>query len=113
MLGDAHRAVSHGRYAGDLARGVRAVVLERMAGQLVLAGVCAAGLFTLPAALLGPGLLAVAASVAVFAVVALVVAIGWVVGRRRGSRWWRALSATVADTYSYCQQQQQRRRRKS
>lgn len=98
VLGDVHRAVSHGRYAGDLARGVRAVVLERMAGQLVLAGVCAVLLFTLPAALLGPGLLAVAASVAVFAVVALVVAVGWVVGRRRGSRWWRALSATVADT---------------
>jgi uncharacterized membrane protein YbhN (UPF0104 family) len=98
VLGDVHRALSHGRYAGDLARGVRAVVLERMAGQLVLAGVCTVLLFTLPAALLGPGLLAVAASVTVFAVVALVVAIGWVVGRRRRSRWWRALSATVADT---------------
>ncbi len=98
VLGDVHRAVSHGRYAGDLPRGVRAVVLERMAGQVVLAGICAAGLFALPAALLGPGLLAVAASVAVFAMVALVVAVGWVVGRRRGSRWWRALAATVADT---------------
>lgn len=98
VLGDVHRAVSHGRYAGDLARGVRAVVLERMAGQVVLAGVCALLLFTLPAALLGPGLLAVAASVAVFALVALGVAVGWVAGRRRGSRWWRALSATVADT---------------
>lgn len=98
LLGDVHRAVSHGRYAGDLARGVRAVVLERMAGQVVLAGTCAVLLFALPAALLGPGLLAVAASVAVFAVAALVVAAGWVIGRRRGSRWWRALSATVADT---------------
>ncbi len=98
VLGDVHRAVSHGRYAGDLPRGVRAVVLERMAGQAVLAGTCAVLLFTLPAALLGPGLLAVAASVAVFALAALVVAIGWVVGRRRGSRWWRVLSVTVADT---------------
>ena len=98
VLGDVHRAVSHGRYAGDLPRGVRAVVLERMAGQVVLAGTCTVLLFALPAALLGPGLLAVAASVAVFALVALVVAAGWVIGRRRGSRWWRALAATVADT---------------
>ncbi len=36
VLGDVHRAVRHGRSAGDLGRGVRAVVLERTAGQLVL-----------------------------------------------------------------------------
>ncbi|MFE3646622.1 lysylphosphatidylglycerol synthase transmembrane domain-containing protein [Streptomyces sp. NPDC059152] len=36
VLGDVHRAVRHGRAAGDVARGVRAVVLERAAGQLVL-----------------------------------------------------------------------------
>ncbi|GHC81795.1 hypothetical protein GCM10007079_22130 [Nocardiopsis terrae] len=98
VLGDVHRAVSHGRYAGDLARGVRAVVLERVAGQVVLAATCTVLLFALPAALLGPGLLAVAASVGVLAVVAGAVGIGWVVGRRRRSRWWRALAATVADT---------------
>ncbi|WP_232376756.1 lysylphosphatidylglycerol synthase domain-containing protein [Amycolatopsis aidingensis] len=41
MLGDVHRAVRHGRQEGDLGLGVRAVVLERAAGQvvLVLAGV--------------------------------------------------------------------------
>ncbi|CAL9610148.1 hypothetical protein SUDANB96_05636 [Streptomyces sp. enrichment culture] len=37
VLGDVHRAVRHGRSAGDLGRGVRAVVLERTAGQAVLA----------------------------------------------------------------------------
>lgn len=36
VLGDVHRAVDHGHRNGDLARGVRAVVLERVAGQLVL-----------------------------------------------------------------------------
>ncbi|ARF54033.1 lysylphosphatidylglycerol synthase transmembrane domain-containing protein [Streptomyces gilvosporeus] len=36
VLGDVHRAVRHGRSAGDLGRGVRAVVLERTAGQVVL-----------------------------------------------------------------------------
>nr|WP_243762612.1 lysylphosphatidylglycerol synthase transmembrane domain-containing protein [Streptomyces sp. Tu 3180] len=40
VLGDVHRAVRHGRSTGDLGRGVRAVVLERTAGQLAL---CAAG----------------------------------------------------------------------
>lgn len=36
VLGDVHRAVNHGRQAGDVGRGVRAVVLERVAGLLVL-----------------------------------------------------------------------------
>ncbi|MCO1575646.1 flippase-like domain-containing protein [Crossiella sp. SN42] len=36
VLGDVHRAVSHGKESGDLGRGVRAVVFERFAGQVVL-----------------------------------------------------------------------------
>lgn len=36
VFGDVHRAVRHGQDAGDLGRGVRAVVLERTAGQLAL-----------------------------------------------------------------------------
>ncbi|MBC6451202.1 flippase-like domain-containing protein [Actinokineospora sp. HBU206404] len=36
VLGDVHRAVSHGQRAGDLGRGIRAVVFERFAGQVVL-----------------------------------------------------------------------------
>nr|WP_081241023.1 lysylphosphatidylglycerol synthase transmembrane domain-containing protein [Streptomyces viridosporus] len=36
VLGDVHRAVRHGQSTGDLGRGVRAVVLERTAGQLAL-----------------------------------------------------------------------------
>jgi len=35
VLGDVDRGVRHGRDSGDLARGVRAVVWERLAGQLV------------------------------------------------------------------------------
>ncbi|WBB68057.1 lysylphosphatidylglycerol synthase transmembrane domain-containing protein [Micromonospora sp. WMMD812] len=35
VLGDVHRAVRHGRDAGDVGRGVRAVVWERTAGQVV------------------------------------------------------------------------------
>lgn len=37
ILGDVHRAVRHGQSAGDMGRAVRAVVLERVAGQLALA----------------------------------------------------------------------------
>ncbi|MFD7652820.1 lysylphosphatidylglycerol synthase domain-containing protein [Actinosynnema sp. NPDC059797] len=37
VLGDLHRAVGHGRRVGDVGRGVRAVLVERVAGQAVLA----------------------------------------------------------------------------
>ncbi|ELS58084.1 hypothetical protein STVIR_1082 [Streptomyces viridochromogenes Tue57] len=47
VLGDVHRAVRHGQSAGDLGRGVRAVVLERTAGQVVLALVGAGVLLTM------------------------------------------------------------------
>jgi uncharacterized membrane protein YbhN (UPF0104 family) len=35
VLGDVHRAVRHGRDVGDVGRGIRAVVWERTAGQVV------------------------------------------------------------------------------
>jgi uncharacterized membrane protein YbhN (UPF0104 family) len=49
VLGDAHRAVRHGRRAGDLGRGVRAVVLERVGGQVVLVAAGAVALLADPA----------------------------------------------------------------
>ncbi|MGM0358274.1 lysylphosphatidylglycerol synthase transmembrane domain-containing protein, partial [Streptomyces sp. ECR3] len=73
VLGDVHRAVRHGRDSGDLGRGVRAVVMERTAGQLALvaAGVPVLLLLDSPVlhrtrhalAVLGPVLLGVAAVV--------------------------------------------------
>ncbi|WP_433275573.1 lysylphosphatidylglycerol synthase transmembrane domain-containing protein [Pseudonocardia xinjiangensis] len=36
VLGDVHRAVNHGRRSGDVGRGVRAVVFERVVGLVVL-----------------------------------------------------------------------------
>ncbi|WP_435798309.1 lysylphosphatidylglycerol synthase transmembrane domain-containing protein [Streptomyces antibioticus] len=48
ILGDVHRAVRHGQSAGDVGRGVRAVVLERTAGQIALAVAGAGVLLTLP-----------------------------------------------------------------
>jgi uncharacterized membrane protein YbhN (UPF0104 family) len=84
MLGDLHRAVGHGRRTGDVGRGVRAVVLERLVGLVVLVGVAAVVLAAEPA-LLGvlaevvPG----AGWVGVGALVALPV-LGWLLrGRLR------------------------------
>ncbi|MFJ9814843.1 lysylphosphatidylglycerol synthase transmembrane domain-containing protein [Streptomyces sp. NPDC101151] len=48
VLGDVHRAVRHGQSAGDLRRGVKAVVLERVAGQIALTVFGAVALLTLP-----------------------------------------------------------------
>jgi uncharacterized membrane protein YbhN (UPF0104 family) len=48
VLGDVHRAVNHGRQSGDLGRGVRAVVFERFAGQVVLIAIGVGVLFTQP-----------------------------------------------------------------
>ncbi|TQM15033.1 uncharacterized membrane protein YbhN (UPF0104 family) [Pseudonocardia kunmingensis] len=52
VLGDVHRALGHGRRAGDVGRGVRAVALERLVGLLVLV-VVAAGVLAAQPALLG------------------------------------------------------------
>jgi glycosyltransferase 2 family protein len=51
VLGDVHRAVHRGREAGDVGRGARAVVLDRMAGLVVLAVVAVAMLLARPALL--------------------------------------------------------------
>jgi uncharacterized membrane protein YbhN (UPF0104 family) len=48
VLGDVHRAVSHGRDVGDVGRGIRAVVWERTAGQVVQLALAVAVLFALP-----------------------------------------------------------------
>jgi uncharacterized membrane protein YbhN (UPF0104 family) len=51
VLGDVHRGLRHGIDAGDLGRGVRAVVWERSAGQLVQAVIAAGALLFLPSPL--------------------------------------------------------------
>lgn len=48
VLGDVHRAVGHGRRVGRVGAGVRAVLLERLAGQLVLVAVAVAVLAARP-----------------------------------------------------------------
>jgi uncharacterized membrane protein YbhN (UPF0104 family) len=48
VVGDVHRGVSHGRDTGDVGGGVRAVVWERSAGQVVQIAITVAVLVLLP-----------------------------------------------------------------
>jgi uncharacterized membrane protein YbhN (UPF0104 family) len=94
ILGDVHRAVTHGRRAGDVARGVRAVAWERLCGQVIQAVVTVVVLLTLPSPV-RPALPYVLAGVAgVAGCAALVVGVA---ARRDGSRPTRAARAVAAD----------------
>ncbi len=76
VLGDVHRAVRHGQSAGDLGRGVRAVVLERVAGQVALTGVGVAVLLTMPSPVLaGARRLAPLVALALLGALAVVLAL--------------------------------------
>ncbi|MGH3458925.1 lysylphosphatidylglycerol synthase transmembrane domain-containing protein [Aeromicrobium sp.] len=48
IVGDVHRGVRHGRDAGDAGRGLRAVVWERLAGQVVQVAIAIVVLLLLP-----------------------------------------------------------------
>ncbi|MGC5051628.1 lysylphosphatidylglycerol synthase domain-containing protein [Micromonospora sp. DT48] len=94
ILGDVHRAVRHGRDVGDVGRGIRAVVWERTAGQVVLVAVAAVLLFAFPSPV--RPFLPVATAVAV-AVLVAVVAAARLLPRSGASRWARALGTAVSD----------------
>jgi uncharacterized membrane protein YbhN (UPF0104 family) len=94
VLGDVHRAVVHGRRAGDVALGVRAVAWERLCGQVIQAVVTAVVLLTLPSPV-RPALPYVLAGIAGAAgCAALVVRAA---ARRGRSRLTRAARAVAAD----------------
>jgi uncharacterized membrane protein YbhN (UPF0104 family) len=94
VLGDVHRGVTHGRRAGDVARGLRAVAWERLYGQVIQAVLTAGVLLTLPSPVRPalPYLLAAVAGVAGCA--ALVVRCA---ARRGGSRLARTAQAVSDD----------------
>lgn len=105
VLGDVHRGVRHGQSAGDVGRGVRTVVLERVAGQVVLAAVGVALLLTQPSLALDKfGRLADRTATAPGALSALLVVSGLVIvgavrlsGKQSTSRWHRAVRDTLAE----------------
>jgi uncharacterized membrane protein YbhN (UPF0104 family) len=94
VLGDVNRAVTHGRQAGDVARGLRAVGWERLWGQVVQAVVTVVVLLTLPSPV-RPALPYVLAGVAGLAGCAALVVRG--AARRGRSRLARAARAVSAD----------------
>nr|BFE66655.1 hypothetical protein GCM10020063_111810 [Dactylosporangium thailandense] len=91
VLGDVDRAVGHGREDGDVGRGIRAVVWERTAGQVVQLTLAVGLLWALPSPVrpLMPRIAAVAAGLA------LVVAVLALVAGRRGPQWWRRAVRTA------------------
>ena len=94
VLGDVHRAVTHGRRAGDVGRGLRAVAWERLCGQVIQAVVTVVVLVTLPSPV-RPALPYVLAGVAGIAGCAALVVLG--AARRGRSRLTRAARAVSAD----------------
>jgi uncharacterized membrane protein YbhN (UPF0104 family) len=94
VLGDVHRAVTHGRRAGDVARGVRAVGWERLWGQVIQAVVTAVVLLTLPSPV-RPALPYVLAGIAGVAGCAALIMCA--AARRGRSRLTRAARTVVAD----------------
>jgi len=97
VLGDVHRAVTHGRRAGDVARGMRAVAWERLCGQVIQAVVTVVVLLTLPSPVRPalPYVLAGVAGVAGVAGCAALIVRG--AARRGRSRLTHAARAVAAD----------------
>jgi hypothetical protein len=97
VMGDLHRAVTHGRHAGDVAAGLRAVAWERLCGQIIQAVVTAVLLLTLPSPV-RPALPYILAGVAGVAGCAVLVVRG--AARRGRSRLARAARAVAEDLRS-------------
>ncbi|MDQ2750793.1 MAG: lysylphosphatidylglycerol synthase domain-containing protein [Pseudonocardiales bacterium] len=97
VLGDVHRGVSHGRGAGDLGRGLRAVAWERCAGQVVQAVLTLTALLLL-ASPVRSSMPAATAAVAAGAIVAVTLARSLPrVGQSRRARTLRAAAADIRD----------------
>jgi glycosyltransferase 2 family protein len=94
VLGDAHRAVRRGRDIGDVGHGVRGVVWERTAGQVVQVALTVVVLAALPSPVASSMPVVVAAVVAVTLAVVL---LGRILPRRRAPVLGRTARAAVTD----------------
>jgi uncharacterized membrane protein YbhN (UPF0104 family) len=94
VLGDVHRAVDHGRDVGDVSRGIRAVVWERVSGQVVqfAMSIVILAVFPSPVQRYVPTVTALAVAVALVAVL-----LAWKLPQGGASRWARGLRTAVAD----------------
>lgn len=93
VLGDLHRAMVHGRSAGNVGGGLRAVGWERLAGQLVQAALAMLALLMLPS----PARAAMPAVLAAAALIAGVLALAGLLPAGGRSRWARAVRAAGSD----------------
>jgi uncharacterized membrane protein YbhN (UPF0104 family) len=94
VLGDVHRGVRHGREAGDLGRGLRAVLWERSAGQVVQVCVTVAVLATFPSPV--RQVLRISLPVLALSVLAAVLVVPVLI-RHGSSRWARARHTAASD----------------
>jgi glycosyltransferase 2 family protein len=94
VVGDVHRATRHGRDVGDLGRGIRAVVWERTAGQVVQVCLALMVLSAVPSPV-RPRLPAVLAGVAAVGLCGVLML--RVLPVDRPARWARALRTAGAD----------------
>jgi uncharacterized membrane protein YbhN (UPF0104 family) len=97
VVGDVHRAVTHGRQAGDVVRGLRAVAWERLCGQVVQAAMTVVVLLILPSPFRRPLPYVLVGLVAVAGCAALLVHGAARRGRSRFGRAARAVSADLRD----------------
>ncbi len=94
ILGDVHRGISHGRDVEDVGRGLRAVMWERFAGQLVQGVLTVAVLATMPSPVRS------ALPIVVPAILIVLIAAVALVRAHPGngvSRWSRARGAAARD----------------
>jgi glycosyltransferase 2 family protein len=96
VAGDVHRGVSHGREVRDVPRGLRGVVWERAAGQVVQAVLTIAVLLILPSPVRSS--MPLVAGVAVTVAVAVVLA-SRMNGKAGGSGWRRVRNGVVRDIH--------------
>jgi uncharacterized membrane protein YbhN (UPF0104 family) len=86
VLGDVQRAVQHGQQEGDVGRGVRAVVLERIAGQAVVVVAGVAVLLAVPSLGLPRDIILIVLGVVAVLAIAFIAARRWVRGNTGLSR---------------------------
>lgn len=77
VLGDVQRAVQHGQQEGDIGRGVRAVVLERVAGQAVMIAAGVAVLLAVPSLGLPRDIILIVLGVVAVLVIAFIAGKRW------------------------------------
>jgi uncharacterized membrane protein YbhN (UPF0104 family) len=94
VVGDVHRGVSHGRAVSDVSRGLRAVVWERSAGQVIQAALTLVVLLALPSPVHS------SMPLVAFAIVVAALGLALVARARPGggrSAWARVRSAAAGD----------------